>query len=79
MRSLSGSAPASISSTARVRRHLALEAFHQHVDLFLDQGLEGAFVTQGVVDGEPDLLVVATGPEPRHRFDDRHVGRRIAP
>ncbi len=61
-----------------LRRDLAGEPFHHHVDLLADQLFQGGFVAEGVVDGEADLLVVAAGAEAADRLDDRHVGGRVA-
>src|SRR5581483_9348950 len=45
----------------------------------LDERLERLAVTQRVVDGEPEDLLVAAGAEPRDRFDDFDVLAVVAP
>src|SRR3954453_21396566 len=61
-----------------IRVHLAREPRHQDLDLLLDQSLESTLVTQGVIDREPDPLVVAAGSKAADRLDDLHVARRVA-
>ena len=73
IRSRSGSAPDAMISTARSTSTLPASRSQQHANLLLDQRLQRLAVAQRVVDGEADRLLVAAGPEPRDRLDDRHV------
>src|SRR3954451_10802213 len=61
-----------------LRGLLAGQPLGEDADLFADELLEGALVTDRVVDGEADLLPVATGAEARDRLDDPHVGCAVA-
>ena len=54
---------------------VAGEPLGQHLDLLGDQRLQRLLVAQRVVDGEPEPLVVAAGPEAADRLDDPDVGR----
>jgi hypothetical protein len=60
-----------------LRLHLAGEAIHEGLDLVLHELLERALLPQGVVDREPDPLVVAAGTKPADRLDDLHVARGV--